>query len=249
MSSPPTPTTCQPCLRTSAITRDQRFRRCRRARRVAEVAGSHSTQGHDEDTVWSVTYASKQSGSTPAGRGASWATVRRQLHWPSPVPRPPLRSVSTGAGRSRRGAPPFAPDDTAHPSPWPGPPGGLPYSLLPEAADSCRRFLPRPRPPGYFGLGHEQEAWPASTRDRRGPRDRRRAGPAPTDAGAAAVVDRVRHPGVRRTPERVHTGDCPMGSRGRPVTAQNVRELLLTASGVMACPLCRPDSELGLLDT
>ncbi|MGW9068569.1 DUF6233 domain-containing protein [Streptomyces yangpuensis] len=54
--------------------------------------------------------------------------------------------------------------------------------------------------------------------------------------------------GVRRTPERVHTGDCPMSSRGRPATAQSVREILLTVPDVVACPLCRPDSELGLLD-
>ncbi|MDJ0386182.1 DUF6233 domain-containing protein [Streptomyces sp. G-G2] len=55
--------------------------------------------------------------------------------------------------------------------------------------------------------------------------------------------------GVRRTPERVHTGDCSMTSRGRPATAQSVREILLTAPSVVACPLCRPDSDLGLLDT
>lgn len=29
--------------------------------------------------------------------------------------------------------------------------------------------------------------------------------------------------GVRRAPERVHTGDCPMRSRGRPATAWNLR--------------------------
>ncbi|MET9959425.1 DUF6233 domain-containing protein [Streptomyces sp. NPDC006326] len=55
--------------------------------------------------------------------------------------------------------------------------------------------------------------------------------------------------GARRTPERVHTGDCRMTSRGRPATAQSVREILLTAPSVVACPLCRPDSELGLLET
>ncbi|MFE3864773.1 DUF6233 domain-containing protein [Streptomyces goshikiensis] len=55
--------------------------------------------------------------------------------------------------------------------------------------------------------------------------------------------------GIRHTPERAHTGDCPMTSRGRPATAQSVREILLTTPGVLACPLCRPDSELGLLDT
>ncbi|MEU4729578.1 DUF6233 domain-containing protein [Streptomyces sp. NPDC023588] len=55
--------------------------------------------------------------------------------------------------------------------------------------------------------------------------------------------------GARRAPERAHTGDCALTSRGRPATAQSVRELLLTAPDVVACPLCRPDSELGLLDS
>lgn len=58
--------------------------------------------------------------------------------------------------------------------------------------------------------------------------------------------------GARRTPERAHgpgpTGPCPMTSRGRPATSETVRQLLLTAPDVLACPLCRPDSELGLLD-
>ncbi|MFD9474746.1 DUF6233 domain-containing protein [Streptomyces goshikiensis] len=54
---------------------------------------------------------------------------------------------------------------------------------------------------------------------------------------------------IPHTPERAHTGDCPMTSRGRPATAQSVREIQLTMPGVLACPLCRPDSELGLLDT
>ncbi|MGW7436371.1 DUF6233 domain-containing protein [Streptomyces sp. NPDC054849] len=50
-------------------------------------------------------------------------------------------------------------------------------------------------------------------------------------------MDRVRH---RRTPhpERVHTGDCRLGSRGRPAPAQSVREILLTVPDVVACPLC-----------
>ncbi|MFJ6501610.1 DUF6233 domain-containing protein (plasmid) [Streptomyces virginiae] len=54
--------------------------------------------------------------------------------------------------------------------------------------------------------------------------------------------------GVGRAPERVHTGNCPMSSRGRPATAQSVREILLTVPDAVACPLCRPDTELGLLE-
>ncbi|MEU6310761.1 DUF6233 domain-containing protein [Streptomyces sp. NPDC047014] len=55
--------------------------------------------------------------------------------------------------------------------------------------------------------------------------------------------------GARRMPELAHTGVCETTSRGKPSTAQAVRELLLSGRGVMACPQCRPDSELGLLDT
>ncbi|MEW2373410.1 DUF6233 domain-containing protein [Streptomyces sp. NPDC006656] len=54
--------------------------------------------------------------------------------------------------------------------------------------------------------------------------------------------------GARRMPERAHTSPCRMTSRGRPSTAEGVRDLLLTAPTVLACELCRPESKLGLLD-
>ncbi|MFD3762065.1 DUF6233 domain-containing protein [Streptomyces sp. NPDC058622] len=54
--------------------------------------------------------------------------------------------------------------------------------------------------------------------------------------------------GVSRRPDRVHTGACPDTSRGRAATRESVLEVLRTAPSVIACPLCRPDSELGLLD-
>ncbi|MEU9144008.1 DUF6233 domain-containing protein [Streptomyces sp. NPDC048349] len=56
--------------------------------------------------------------------------------------------------------------------------------------------------------------------------------------------------GVRRAPERVHTGDCPMTGGGRAATLETVQEVFLTVPAVLSCPLCRPDSTLlGLLDT
>ncbi|MFD3775131.1 DUF6233 domain-containing protein [Streptomyces sp. NPDC058612] len=55
--------------------------------------------------------------------------------------------------------------------------------------------------------------------------------------------------GVPRRPDRVHTGACPVTSRGRPATRESVLEILRTVPSVMACPLCRPDSVLGLLDS
>ncbi|MFK0238717.1 DUF6233 domain-containing protein [Streptomyces vinaceus] len=52
-----------------------------------------------------------------------------------------------------------------------------------------------------------------------------------------------------RRPERVHTGACPMTSRGRTATRESVLEVLRTVPSAIACPLCRPDSDLGLLDS
>ncbi|GHB85974.1 hypothetical protein GCM10010347_66250 [Streptomyces cirratus] len=54
--------------------------------------------------------------------------------------------------------------------------------------------------------------------------------------------------GATRRPDRVHTGACGITSRGRSATRESVLEVLRTVPSVIACPLCRPDSELGLLD-
>ncbi|MFJ3205805.1 DUF6233 domain-containing protein [Streptomyces sp. NPDC086989] len=54
--------------------------------------------------------------------------------------------------------------------------------------------------------------------------------------------------GVQRQPTRVHTSDCPQGPRSRSVTRDMAMEVLRTVPSVIACPLCRPDRELGLLD-
>ncbi|MFD3677843.1 DUF6233 domain-containing protein [Streptomyces sp. NPDC058613] len=54
--------------------------------------------------------------------------------------------------------------------------------------------------------------------------------------------------GVSRRPDRVHTDVCPITSRGRAATRESVLEVLRTVPSAIACPLCRPDSELGLLD-
>lgn len=46
-------------------------------------------------------------------------------------------------------------------------------------------------------------------------------------------------------PWRVHHGDCAMG-KGRPCPRDEARRLL--AEGVEACPYCRPDADLGVLE-
>ncbi|MFJ6054722.1 DUF6233 domain-containing protein [Streptomyces sp. NPDC092307] len=55
--------------------------------------------------------------------------------------------------------------------------------------------------------------------------------------------------GATRRPERVHTGACRVTSRGRAATRESVLEVLRTAPSVIACLLCRPDGELGLLES
>ncbi|MFJ9598020.1 DUF6233 domain-containing protein [Streptomyces virginiae] len=55
--------------------------------------------------------------------------------------------------------------------------------------------------------------------------------------------------GAARTPDRVHTGACRITGRGRAATRESVLEVLRTVPSVIACPLCRPNSELGLLDS
>ncbi|OKI49193.1 hypothetical protein AMK15_34280 [Streptomyces sp. MJM1172] len=54
--------------------------------------------------------------------------------------------------------------------------------------------------------------------------------------------------GVSRRPDRVHTGACRITNRGKSATRELVLEVLRTIPSAIACPLCRPDSELGLLD-
>ncbi|EDX20260.1 DUF6233 domain-containing protein [Streptomyces sp. Mg1] len=53
--------------------------------------------------------------------------------------------------------------------------------------------------------------------------------------------------GGGRLPACVHTGDCwDTGNRCTPATPQQIRQLL--AAGVPACPHCRPDTALGMLE-
>jgi hypothetical protein len=53
--------------------------------------------------------------------------------------------------------------------------------------------------------------------------------------------------GVGRTPVRVHVGDCwDAKKRCHPAAGEEARWAL--ANGVEACPHCRPDNVLGVLD-
>lgn len=49
-----------------------------------------------------------------------------------------------------------------------------------------------------------------------------------------------------RTPVYVHAGGCwSMGKRGRGISREQAIQAL-TEGGVVACPVCRPDSALGI---
>ncbi|AKL64141.1 MULTISPECIES: DUF6233 domain-containing protein [unclassified Streptomyces] len=53
--------------------------------------------------------------------------------------------------------------------------------------------------------------------------------------------------GVGRLPVRAHAGDCwDTRSRCAPASADQIRALL--AQGIPACPHCRPDTALGVLE-
>ncbi|MGW4689684.1 DUF6233 domain-containing protein [Streptomyces sp. NPDC004244] len=54
--------------------------------------------------------------------------------------------------------------------------------------------------------------------------------------------------GIQQAPTRVHTRACPRGSRSRSATREEAVETLRSVPTVIACPLCRPESGLGLFD-
>ncbi|MFF2306040.1 DUF6233 domain-containing protein [Streptomyces sp. NPDC058128] len=54
--------------------------------------------------------------------------------------------------------------------------------------------------------------------------------------------------GGRPVADSIHIGDCPMTApHRRPLSREEARQAL-TAGGIRACDICRPDSELGILD-
>ncbi|MFF8387856.1 DUF6233 domain-containing protein [Streptomyces kanasensis] len=52
--------------------------------------------------------------------------------------------------------------------------------------------------------------------------------------------------GAVRAPVKVHLGGCGMGRKAPGVSEDTARRAL--AEGVPACEVCRPDTELGVLD-
>lgn len=54
--------------------------------------------------------------------------------------------------------------------------------------------------------------------------------------------------GGRPVADSVHIGDCKLaGPQKRPLSSDEARRAL-TEGGIRACEICRPDSDLGILD-
>lgn len=76
---------------------------------------------------------------------------------------------------------------------------------------------------------------------------RERASRRPLPAGPAFVLSYLRV-GGKATADSVHLGDCAMVSHHtRPLDEQQARQAV-TSGGIRACEICRPDSELGVLE-
>ncbi|MGW2305882.1 DUF6233 domain-containing protein [Streptomyces sp. NPDC001809] len=54
--------------------------------------------------------------------------------------------------------------------------------------------------------------------------------------------------GGRPIADSIHIGDCRLAARHRKPLSREEARRALTAGGIRACDICRPDSELGILD-
>ncbi|MCB8908354.1 MULTISPECIES: DUF6233 domain-containing protein [unclassified Streptomyces] len=66
-------------------------------------------------------------------------------------------------------------------------------------------------------------------------------------------LERVRHwiterAGGRPVADSVHIGDCRLAAPHRKPLSREEARRALTDGGIRACEICRPDSELGILD-
>ncbi|MFF7206142.1 DUF6233 domain-containing protein [Streptomyces sp. NPDC008141] len=94
---------------------------------------------------------------------------------------------------------------------------------------NCSTSSPGPRPAACDNRSADQKSRGATGRPRRPPPD--------------WVLE---HSGKHKTPMYVHAGPCNTRLRtGQTITAQEARPLI--TSGVRACVLCRPDTELGTI--
>lgn len=77
---------------------------------------------------------------------------------------------------------------------------------------------------------------------------RERASRRPLPDGPSYVLSYLRA-GGQPTADSVHTGDCKQVSHHtKPLTREQALQAI-TSGGLRACEICRPDSELGVLDS
>ncbi|MFD3333500.1 DUF6233 domain-containing protein [Streptomyces sp. NPDC058700] len=76
---------------------------------------------------------------------------------------------------------------------------------------------------------------------------RERASRRPRREGPEYVLSYLRA-GGHPTADSVHVGDCRMASHHtKPLTRDQARQAI-TTGGIRACEICRPDSDLGVLE-
>ncbi|WP_328941507.1 DUF6233 domain-containing protein [Streptomyces sp. NBC_00250] len=76
---------------------------------------------------------------------------------------------------------------------------------------------------------------------------RERAARLPLREGPEYVLSYLRV-GGKATADSVHLGDCHMTSHHtKPLDREQARQAI-TSGGIRACEICRPDSELGVLE-
>ena len=76
---------------------------------------------------------------------------------------------------------------------------------------------------------------------------RERAARLPRQEGPEYVLSYLRA-GGQATVDSVHLGDCRMTSHHtKPLDREQARQAI-TSGGIRACEICRPDSELGVLE-
>ncbi|MGW7433330.1 DUF6233 domain-containing protein [Streptomyces sp. NPDC054861] len=66
-------------------------------------------------------------------------------------------------------------------------------------------------------------------------------------AGPGWVLSYLRERG-RPVADSVHIGDCKLAGPHRKPLNQDEARQAITAGGIRACEICRPDSDLGILD-
>lgn len=83
--------------------------------------------------------------------------------------------------------------------------------------------------------------------DRELTRLREKATRRPRPTSPAWVLSYLREHG-KPVADSVHLGDCSLASRHtKPLTREQALQAI-TAGGIRACEICRPDSELGVLE-